>query len=90
MKRRIFLFNITAAISGLAVTKAFAKMDHSSMSDTMYTSLNPSANPFTGLFAATSHIGILGYALIGLILLSVGYLLKKKQINSNVNSEVSK
>ncbi|KES15457.1 hypothetical protein GASC598B02_006200, partial [Gilliamella apicola SCGC AB-598-B02] len=35
MKRRIFLLNLTAAISGLAVTKAFAKMDHSAMSNTM-------------------------------------------------------
>jgi FtsP/CotA-like multicopper oxidase with cupredoxin domain len=32
MKRRNFLFNITAALSGVAVTKAFAKMDNSTMS----------------------------------------------------------
>ena len=44
----------------------------------MYSSLNPSANPFTGLFAAASHIGLIGFILIGAILISVGYLLKRK------------
>ena len=73
-----------------ATNEVFQEFGTNPDASVMYTSLNPSANPFTGLFAATSHIGILGYALIGLILLSVGYLLKKKQRNSNINSEVSK
>lgn len=46
----------------------------------MYSSLNPSANPFTGLFAAVSHIGLIGYILVGAILVAVGYLLKKKNM----------
>ncbi|HEF8907041.1 TPA: PTS galactitol transporter subunit IIC, partial [Klebsiella pneumoniae] len=44
----------------------------------MYSSLNPSANPFTGLFAAISHVGIVGYVLAAVLLISVGYLLKQK------------
>lgn len=52
----------------------------------MYTSLNPSANPFTSLFAAMSHVGIFGYVLVGLILISVGYLLKKRERNKLTNN----
>ena len=44
----------------------------------MYSSLNPSANPFTGLFAALSHVGIIGYLMAGILLLSIGYLIKQK------------
>ncbi|MFM2490094.1 hypothetical protein ABW365_21220 [Enterococcus avium] len=54
----------------------------------MYSSLNPSANPFTGLFAAASHIGIFGYILIGLLLISIGYLLKKKE-RSQLQNDVA-
>lgn len=50
----------------------------------IYSSLNPSANPFTALFAGTSHIGIFGYILIGLILISVGYLLRQKKIKKDI------
>ncbi|GMA07795.1 PTS galactitol transporter subunit IIC [Tetragenococcus halophilus subsp. flandriensis] len=45
----------------------------------MYSSLDPSANPFIALFAGASHIGIFGYILIGLLLVSVGYLLQKRK-----------
>ncbi|WP_392560067.1 PTS galactitol transporter subunit IIC [Orbus mooreae] len=61
-----------------ATNEVFQKFGTDPDASVMYTSLNPSANPFTGLFAAMSYIGIFGYALVGLILLSVGYLLKKK------------
>ena len=53
----------------------------------MYSSLNPSANPFTGLFAAASHIGLIGFILIGAILISVGYLLKRK--NSQLQNDAT-
>lgn len=45
----------------------------------MYSSLNPSANAFSALFAGATHIGIIGFILIGLLLVSVGYLLKRKE-----------
>lgn len=55
----------------------------------MYTSLNPSANPFTGLFAAASYIGIFGYILIAAIMVSIAYLLKRKA-NSKKAIEITK
>ena len=55
----------------------------------MYTSLNPSANPFTGLFAAASYIGIFGYILIAAIMVSIAYLLKRKA-NSKKAIEIAK
>lgn len=45
----------------------------------MYSSLDPSANPFMGLFAGISHIGIFGYILVGLLLISIGYLFQKRK-----------
>uniref|UniRef100_UPI00403F9FAD PTS galactitol transporter subunit IIC n=1 Tax=Candidatus Enterococcus willemsii TaxID=1857215 RepID=UPI00403F9FAD len=62
-----------------ATNEVFQKFGAGAQEGVMYSSLNPSANPFTGLFAAASHIGIIGYVLIGALLLSVGYLLKKKE-----------
>lgn len=62
-----------------ATNEVFQKFGAGAQEGVMYSSLNPSANPFTGLFAAASHIGIFGYILIGLLLLSIGYMLKKKE-----------
>lgn len=45
----------------------------------MYSSLNPSANPFTALFAWASQIGLIAYILIGALLISIGYYLKKRE-----------
>lgn len=45
----------------------------------MYSSLNPSANPLTGLFAALSKVGILGYLLVAVLVLLLGYYLKKRE-----------
>lgn len=63
-----------------ATNEVFQKFGAGAQADVMYTSLNPSANPFTGLFAAMSHIGFVGYLLVGALLVSVGYLLKRKQV----------
>lgn len=62
-----------------ATNELFQKFGVGAQKNVMYSSLNPSANPFTGLFAAASHIGLIGFILIGAILISVGYLLKKKE-----------
>ena len=62
-----------------ATNELFQKFGAGAQENVMYSSLNPSANPFTGLFAAASHVGIFGYLLIGALLISVGYLLKKKE-----------
>ena len=62
-----------------ATNELFQKFGAGAQKNVMYSSLNPSANPFTGLFAAASHIGLIGFILIGAILISVGYLLKKKE-----------
>ncbi|WEV40296.1 PTS transporter subunit IIC [Lactobacillus sp. ESL0681] len=62
-----------------ATNEVFHKFGAGAKAGVMYSSLNPSANPFTGLFAAATHIGIFGFILIGLILVSVGYLLKKRE-----------
>jgi len=62
-----------------ATNEVFQKFGAGAKEGVMYSSLNPSANPFTGLFAAVSHIGLIGYILVGAILVAVGYLLKKKE-----------
>lgn len=68
-----------------ATNKAFLKFGGDvANKGVMYSSLDPSANPFTALFAASSHIGIFGYLLIGILLISIGYLLKKKERNALV------
>jgi len=77
----IFLFGGGLYISSWmapATNEVFQKFGTNPDASVMYSSLNPSANPFTGWFAAMSHVGIVGYILTGAILLSVGYLLKKK------------
>lgn len=49
----------------------------------MYSSLNPSANPFTGLFAAASQVGIIAYLLIAAILIGVAILLRRKHLTGS-------
>ena len=71
-----------------ATNELFQKFGAGAQKNVMYSSLNPSANPFTGLFAAASHIGIFGYILIGLLLISIGYLLKKKE-RSQLQNDVA-
>ncbi|EJH6416768.1 PTS galactitol transporter subunit IIC [Escherichia coli] len=61
-----------------ATNEVFQKFGTNPDASVMYSSLNPSANPFTGLFAALSHVGIIGYVMAGILLLSVGYLIKQK------------
>lgn len=62
-----------------STTEVFMKFGAGGETGVLYSSLNPSANPFTGLFAAASHVGIGAYILIGALLISVAYLLKRKQ-----------
>ena len=71
-----------------ATNEVFQKFGAGAKEGVMYTSLNPSANPFTGLFAAMTHVGIVGYILVGLILVGVGYLLKRREVKlkSNINA----
>ncbi|HAX7984109.1 TPA: PTS galactitol transporter subunit IIC, partial [Escherichia coli] len=61
-----------------ATNEVFQKFGTNPDASVMYSSLNPSANPFTGLFAALSHVGIIGYVMAGILLLSIGYLIKQK------------
>lgn len=61
-----------------ATNEVFQKFGTNPDASVMYSSLNPSANPFTGLFAALSHVGIIGYLMAGILLLSIGYLIKQK------------
>ena len=63
-----------------ATNEVFQKFGAGAKAGVTYSSLNPSANPFTGLFAAMTHVGIIGYILVGAVLISVGYLLKKKHL----------
>ncbi len=71
-----------------ATNEVFQKFGAGAKEGVMYTSLNPSANPFTGLFAAMTHVGIVGYILVGLILVGVGYLLKRREVKlkNNINA----
>ncbi len=62
-----------------ATNEVFQKFGTNPDASVMYSlPLNPSANPFTGLFAALSHVGIIGYVMAGILLLSIGYLIKQK------------
>lgn len=60
-------------------TEVFLKFGAGGKEGVIYSSLNPSANPFTGLFAAASEVGILAYLAIAVVLVAVGYLLKRHQ-----------
>lgn len=61
-------------------TQVFMKFGAGGKAGVMYSSLNPSANPFTGLFAACSQVGIFTFILVGLLLISVDYLLRRKHM----------
>lgn len=62
-----------------ATNAVFQQFGAGAQKGVMYSSINPSANPFTGLFAAVSHLGLLGYLVVGVVLISTGYILKKKR-----------
>lgn len=62
-----------------ATNAVFQKFGSGAKEGVMYSSLNPSANPFTGLFASASYIGGFGYILIAILLLSVAYLVQRKK-----------
>lgn len=61
-----------------ATNEVYQRFGASAQSNVMYTSLNPSANPFTGLFAFASEIGLVAYIGIGVILILSAYYLKKR------------
>lgn len=61
-----------------ATNEVYQRFGAAAQSNVMYTSLNPSANPFTGLFALASEIGLLAYIIIGVILILSAYYLKNK------------
>lgn len=60
-----------------ATNAVFQKFGAGAKSGVMYSSIDPSANPFTALFAAVSHIGIIGFILVAILVVLVGYWLKK-------------
>lgn len=60
-----------------ATNQVFQKFGAGAKSGVMYSSIDPSANPFTGLFALASRIGIIGFILIAVLVVLVGYWLKK-------------
>lgn len=60
------------------MTQVFVKFGANAKKGVLYSALNPAANPFTGLFAAASNVGLIAFVLIGIVLLGVGYYLKKK------------
>lgn len=62
-----------------ATNAVFQQFGANADSSVMYSSLNPSANPFTGLFAWASQVGLLAYIMIGAILIGVAILLKRKE-----------
>lgn len=62
-----------------ATTLAFQHFGADVSAGVAYSSLNPSANPFSGLFAAASQMGIVAYILIALILVGVAILLRRKR-----------
>lgn len=62
-----------------ATNAVFQQFGASAQPGVVYSSLNPSANPFTGLFAWCSEVGIVAYLLVAAILVGVAILLKRKQ-----------
>lgn len=61
-----------------ATNEVYQRFGAAAQSNVMYTSLNPSANPFTGLFALASEIGLVAFIVIGVILILSAYYLKNK------------
>lgn len=68
-------------------TEVFMKFGAGGQSGVMYSSLNPSANPFTGLFAAASQVGIGAYILIGALIIASAYYLKRKKFATIMKEE---
>ncbi len=62
-----------------ATNQVFQQFGAGAKKGVMYSSLNPSANPLTGLFAAVSHVGIFGYLAVAAIVILFGYWLKKRE-----------
>lgn len=65
-----------------ATTEVFMNFGSGGSEGLLYSSINPSANPFTGLFATASNAGIPAYLLITAILVTTAVLLKKKRLNT--------
>lgn len=61
-----------------ATNAVFQQFGAAAQPGVVYTSLNPSANPFTGLFLWASQVGILAYIMIAAILVGVAILLKRR------------
>ncbi len=68
-----------------ATNEVFQKFGANANPNILYTSLNPSANPFTGLFAWASEHGLWLYAILGIIIFGLGYLINKKYRHQNVD-----
>lgn len=62
-----------------ATNAVFQQFGASAQAGVVYSSLNPSANPFTGLFMWCSQVGILAYLMVAAIMVGVAILLKRKQ-----------
>lgn len=62
-----------------ATNAVFQEFGANADSSVMYSSLNPSANPFTGLFAWASQTGIIAFIMIAALLIGVAILLKRRQ-----------
>lgn len=78
----IFLFGTGLYIASWmtpATNEVFQKFGAGAKKGVMYSSIDPSANPFTALFAAVSHIGIVGFIIVGIAILFFGYYLKKRE-----------
>lgn len=64
-------------------TQVFREFGSGAKNGVMYSSLNPSANPFTGLFAEASRLGLWSYVVIAVIIVTFGYWLKKYERRQN-------
>ena len=89
----IFLFGgglYIASWMTIPTNEVFQRFGAGAQEGVMYSSLNPSANPFTGLFAAASQVGIFAYIGIAVLVVMFGYWLKKKEQKQILedNSEV--
>ena len=63
-----------------ATNAVFQQFGASASAGVVYSSLNPSANPFTALFAAASQVGIIAFILIAAILVGVAILVHRKRV----------
>lgn len=63
-----------------ATNAVFQQFGANASAGVVYSSLNPSANPFTGLFAAASQLGLPAFILIGGILIGVAVLVHRKRV----------